>query len=108
MGTLKHYPAKKTNTSYAVPDGVTLLDEYSFSGCANLQSVTIPGSVTVISDGVFTDCERLAEINVDENNSDYKSIDGVLFTKEDVYKRQGLSLSEPQGRSEPDPVAAGV
>ena len=82
MGTLKHYPAKKTNTSYAVPDGVTLLDEYSFSGCANLQSVTIPGSVTVISDGVFTDCERLAEINVDENNSDYKSIDGVLFTKE--------------------------
>ena len=82
METLKHYPAKKTNTSYAVPDGVTLLDEYSFSGCANLQSVTIPGSVTVISDGVFTDCERLAEINVDENNSDYKSIDGVLFTKE--------------------------
>jgi len=82
METLKHYPAKKTNTSYAVPDGVTLIDEYSFSGCANLQSITIPGSVTVISDGVFTDCERLAEINVDENNSDYKSIDGVLFTKE--------------------------
>jgi len=42
---------------------------------------TIPNSVTSIGSSAFSYCSGLTEINVDENNSTYSSIDGVLFNK---------------------------
>ena len=42
---------------------------------------TIPNSVTNIGLGAFSGCSGLTEINVDENNIAYSSIDGVLFNK---------------------------
>ena len=46
-------------------------------------SVTIPASVdgknVIVENGIFSDCPNLKSINTDENSSDIKSIDGVLF-----------------------------
>ena len=44
--TLLCYPAGKENTAYEIPEGVTKINNSAFSGCSNLDSVTIPRSVT--------------------------------------------------------------
>jgi hypothetical protein len=45
-----------------IPNSVTSIERYAFSGCRNLASVTIPDSVTSIGDGAFTDCESLTSV----------------------------------------------
>ncbi len=64
-----------------IPDSVTTIGAYAFGNCTGLTSVTIPDSVTTIGDYTFENCISLAEINVDSDNEDFASIDGVLFSK---------------------------
>jgi hypothetical protein len=58
----------------------------SIGGCAfaytNLTSVSIPASVTNIGNFAFSSCTQLTSITVDEGNSYYKSVDGVLYDAE--------------------------
>ncbi len=65
-----------------IPQGVTGIGENAFRGCPSIVRVTIPDSVVNIGAGAFADCSRLAEIAVDENNQYYKSVDGLLLTKD--------------------------
>ena len=65
-----------------INSGVTSIGNYAFYGCTNLTSVTIPDSVTSIGDRAFERCTRLKSINVDTNNKNYLSIDGILFNKD--------------------------
>ena len=65
-----------------IPQGVTSIGENAFRGCSSITLVKIPGSVRTIEPGAFADCSRLAEIAVDENNQYYKSVDGLLLTKD--------------------------
>ncbi|MCR4765236.1 MAG: leucine-rich repeat domain-containing protein, partial [Bacteroidaceae bacterium] len=43
----------KNLTSITIPDSVTSIDGYAFSGCSALTFITIPNSISVISDGCF-------------------------------------------------------
>ena len=57
--------------------------ENLFEGSRDLLvSVTIGSDVTEITDKAFRNCISLASINVDEKNTNYQSIDGVLFSKD--------------------------
>ncbi len=92
-------------TSVTIPDSVTAIGEYAFFWCENLETVTIPdrvttiGSdafaycsslisvtigkgVTTIAEDAFDSCANLASISVDDANTEYSSVDGVLFNKE--------------------------
>ena len=53
-----------------------------FNNRKNLTSITIPDTITTIGTSSFNYCEKLTSINVNENNSVYSSIDGILFDKE--------------------------
>ncbi len=75
------YPNNKEG-GFVIPDGVKELGFYDFFDCAGLTSVTIPASTTRISQSVFSGCPKLKEINVNNDNEKYKSIDGVLFNKD--------------------------
>jgi len=68
-------------TSITIPQGVTSIEQTAFSLCSGLKSITIPESVMSIGDGAFFGCRCLNSINVDINNSEYTSLDGVLFNK---------------------------
>ena len=68
-------------TSVTIGNSVTSIGEYAFYNCS-LTSVTIGNSVTSIGDGAFEGCTSLTSINVDANNANYCSIDGVLFNKD--------------------------
>ena len=69
-------------TSVTIPNSVTSIGDYAFYGCSSLTSVIIPNSVTSIGDYAFVSCSSLTSINVDSNNPNYSSVDGVLFDKD--------------------------
>ncbi len=58
------------------------IGDRAFNGCNSLLSLFIPNSVTLIGEQVFKGCNSLTSIDVDENNTKYSSIDGVLFNKD--------------------------
>ncbi|MBQ8146447.1 MAG: leucine-rich repeat protein [Clostridia bacterium] len=68
--------------SVTIGNGVKTIGEESFSDCLKLTSINIPSSVTSIGKKAFASCTNLASIEVDENNANYKSIDGSLYTKD--------------------------
>ena len=66
-------------TSITIPSNVTNIGERAFSGCSGLTSITIPSSVTSIGRDAFAGCSGLSSITVDDENTNYKSVDGVMF-----------------------------
>jgi hypothetical protein len=86
---LYKYPEGKTEPSFVIPNNVTEIGRYAFSGCTNLTSITfaidsqletigysafqsctgltsiaIPASVTNIGEYAFSDCIKLAGITI--------------------------------------------
>ena len=69
-------------SSITLTQAVKFVDNYAFAYCENLQCVKISDSLIHIGYGVFSGCSALNEIIVDENNANYQSIDGNLYTKD--------------------------
>ena len=75
------YPAGKTDTTYSIPSGTERIAQRAFLS-HNLTTINIPASVTEIVSVAYFDSDKITAINVDANNKNYKSIDGVLFSKD--------------------------
>ena len=73
------FPAGRSDSSYTIPDGVTAIGAFAFSGNTNLVSAAVPASVTSIGSCPFYDCPNLTGISVDPANPSCCSVDGVLF-----------------------------
>jgi len=56
------YPNGNTQTSYNIPNSVTEIEEYAFSGCSSLITLTIPDSVTKIGKFAFESCSSLKNV----------------------------------------------
>ena len=61
--TLIQYPGGKAG-SYTIPNSVTTIGYYAFSGCTGLTSVTIPNSVTSIGVAAFFGCTSLTSVTI--------------------------------------------
>ncbi|NBO27292.1 MAG: leucine-rich repeat domain-containing protein, partial [Actinobacteria bacterium] len=104
LTTLIQYPAGNSNVSYIIPSSVTSIGKYAFYYTSALVSITIPVSVVSIGDSAFSNATALTAvtipasvtsigqhalfnttaltaITVHPNNSNYTSINGVLFDK---------------------------
>ena len=65
-----------------IPSSVTSIGDMAFAICSSLKEIDIPASVKSIGYMAFYYCSSLEEINVDSNNPYWKSVDGVLYTKD--------------------------
>ncbi|MBQ6830670.1 MAG: leucine-rich repeat domain-containing protein, partial [Clostridia bacterium] len=93
-------------TKVTMTDGLEVIGDQAFYACESLTSVAIPSSVTSIDNDTFGECLLLESITVDEDNTAYCSVDGVLLNK---GKTQLLFY--PDGKTEsaytiPDGVTA--
>ncbi len=82
-------------TNITIPNSVNSIGSYAFSSCSNLTSITIPDGVTSIGYNAFHGCSSLIGINVESNNQNYSSIDGVLFNK-----YQTVLIQYPKGKKD--------
>ena len=64
-----------------IPDSVTSIGNYAFSQCG-LTNIEIPSNITNIGYYIFQDCSNLTNIQINDKNKFYSSIDGVLFNKD--------------------------
>jgi len=64
---LIEYPAGKSG-EYRIPDGVTWINDDAFSGCTDLENITIPQSVDRIGSDAFCFCSSLTDINIPNSN----------------------------------------
>ena len=69
-------------SSVVIGNNVTSVQYGVFGFCSSLTNVVIPDSVTTIGDSAFGNCYNLINITVDENNPNYMSIDGNLYSKD--------------------------
>jgi hypothetical protein len=60
-------------TGVTIPNSVTSIDRFAFSGCSGLTEVTIPSSVTSIGVDAFSGCSGLESIRIEEGNPQYDS-----------------------------------
>ncbi len=74
------------NTYRGLP--VTSIDSYAFECATHIKSIRIPDSVLSIGDMAFYGCTSLASIDVDEDNTYYKSINGDLYSKDGTVLKQ--------------------
>lgn len=77
--TLLRIPAEFKG-EYIIPNGTEVLDFEALDGCRFITGLTISDSISEIQPS-FEDCTSLENIHVSEKNTDYLSIDGVLFDK---------------------------
>ena len=61
-GTLVCYPAGKTDSSFAVPEGTLSIGDDAFAGCFSLTAVAMPEGLTSIGEGAFVGCFFLRTI----------------------------------------------
>ena len=101
-----------------LPDNLTEIESEAFAYCPNLsdialndqletigsnafsstgiKAITLPASLSVLGDEgysiawsqVFDNCLSLERIDVDKDNTSFKSVDGVLFSADGIYLRQ--------------------
>ncbi|MEG0872913.1 MAG: leucine-rich repeat domain-containing protein [Clostridia bacterium] len=79
--TINNYILCGTKVSnLQLPENITTICMYAFSGCHNLKELSIPKNVSTIYNA-FGNCSNLAKINVDANNLNFASYDGSLYSK---------------------------
>lgn len=98
------FSAYKFIISVTIPNGIISIGKEAFARCSNLKEVNLPNSISSIGEGAFNDCNiekiilgknlktigkgvfancaNLKNIEVDENNPYFQSIDGVLYSKD--------------------------
>lgn len=73
------YPSAKEGHSYTIPENVEYLGYNAFSDLVYLKDLNVPAKVDIFS-GLHSD--TLENINIDEAHEDYKSVDGVVYSKD--------------------------
>ncbi len=80
---LLRFPSQKVLDSYEIPSSVTAIYPFAFS-TARVANIIVPEKVDSIGERAFGNAYGLNNISVSDQNPNYKSIDGVLFTKDET------------------------
>ncbi len=72
-GTEILYIPKRITGDVKLPEGITKIADYAFSGCEELISVTVPSSVIEIGKKAFYNCKNLKYIKIEEGVTKIKA-----------------------------------
>ena len=72
---------KLASVTFAAGSKLTRIGSYAFDDCFALTSISIPATVTAIGSTPFAGTRALTAISVQNGNTNYVSVDGVLFNK---------------------------
>ena len=80
--TLYAYPSRKVDISYDIPEGTKVIRAYAFYAYPSpkLEQLHLPASLTKIGGELFTSY-ALKSFSVDESNTVFSTLDGVLMNK---------------------------
>ena len=81
-GNTLFFFAGKEDSSYEIPEGVVALENYAFSGCENLRSLSFPKGISFIAGSSFEGCINLEAFYGPDATSDHKGLmtEGLLQT----------------------------
>jgi len=104
-------PINQNVTSIVIPSSVTTLGNFAFGWLTQLPTIYIPASVSDIEELALVGLRGLIQFNVDPNNPNYCSQDGVLYSKTRQkllrypWKKSGSSFQIPGEVTEIAPMA---
>ena len=78
--------------SAALPDSVTSVGNFAFSGNSSLSRLHLGSGLTSIGEGAFVGATSLASLSIAPANSVFTAEDGVLYSKGDAGRTLVLSL----------------
>ena len=73
---------EKLSGTLSLPSGLQFIRDWAFSECKGLICVTIPDSVINIASSAFSGCESMRSFVVGSENEQYKSVSGLLLSKD--------------------------
>ena len=83
------YPAGKADTRYAIPQSVTRIDDYAFSGNTMLSSVYIPAGVTATGENSFTGLRNLILVYYGGTGAEWNTLNPAgLATVDKSFEHQ--------------------
>lgn len=90
-GDMDNYSYSNLPAWYIIPsinlidieDGITSLGSYAFIDSNETTQINIPKSLISIGSGAFLSCTSLATFDVNESNEYFKSINNVLYSKDE-------------------------
>ncbi|MCD7905035.1 MAG: leucine-rich repeat domain-containing protein [Clostridiales bacterium] len=97
MTRMVGYPRGKTDTSFEIPEGITLIDELAFSRAAYLETVILPDSyeiTTEIPENILNEDNgnslaialylytAVKDVEVKDTNSNYRSENGIVYSED--------------------------
>jgi hypothetical protein len=78
-----------------VPSALERIGAMAFANCYMLPGFTLPAGVSRIGEGAFAGCRAMTAFNVDPSNTEYVSVDSVLYSRD-----MKLLLAYPPTRSD--------
>lgn len=81
------YEYKGTSETVILPrsiSGIEIvgIERTAFSNNLKIKNINIPDTIKKIENDSFNNCVMLEKIEVDKNNPNYKTIDGILYSKD--------------------------
>jgi uncharacterized protein YgiM (DUF1202 family) len=75
------FQLSKRLTQLTIPEGVTEIADYAFAGAEGLTELALPSSLVKIGGNALPSAGSLLNIKVTEENEEYESVGGVLYSK---------------------------
>ena len=78
--TIVCFPANSSIDNNSLLEEITVIDDFAFWG-SNIKYISLSESISYIGTGAFGCCASLENINVDDKNTSYSSVNGILYDK---------------------------
>lgn len=95
----------KSLKSISLPEGLTSISDWAFSGCVGLSSITLPDSISTINSWVFYYCTGLRSVVFSNNvkTIKYNSFAACINLKQVFYKgtvEDRNAIEYPDGKNQ--------